>query len=179
MKIDSDLLDRFCRVKLVALDVDGVLTDGGIIYGDHGDEIKRFDIQDGLGIAVLHRLKIPVVLITGRTSKVNEKRAKELKVLHLIQGKNRKWQALEKLLMQQQIEPREVCYVGDDLIDLQSMLRVGVACAVRNAVPDVIDVAHYVTQRDGGHGAVREVIDILIDAKGMREQVIRWYTQDE
>lgn len=156
---------RFKRVKLVVLDVDGVLTDGRVVYGDYGDELKFFDITDGLGIELLRRAGIPVVAISGRKSKVNDRRAKELKITHLFQNASDKLKVFTKVIKKLKITPEEVCCMGDDLVDIPLMSRCGLAVAVQNAVSEVKGSAHYVTGRSGGRGAVREIADLILKAQ--------------
>ncbi|MBF0254662.1 MAG: HAD-IIIA family hydrolase, partial [Candidatus Omnitrophica bacterium] len=155
--MNDDLEMRLGRVKLLALDLDGVLTDGGLWYGNHGDEIKRFDIHDGFGVVLLGRGGIPTVIVSGKKSRVNERRAKELGVAGLYQNVTRKDVVVEKILKRLKLSWENVCFVGDDVIDLPVMKRAGVAVAVSDAVGEVLKAAHYVTHNRGGHGAVREV----------------------
>lgn len=163
---DLNLDERLRRVKLIATDLDGVLTDGTIYYGDHGDEIKGFHIQDGQGIVLAQRAKIRTVIITGRKSKVNERRARDLKVDRLIQDCHDKGRMFEKICAKYRIPVEEAAYVGDDLLDLAPMRKAGLAVAVRNAVAEIRSAAHYVTERQGGEGAVREVIDMILKSQG-------------
>jgi 3-deoxy-D-manno-octulosonate 8-phosphate phosphatase (KDO 8-P phosphatase) len=168
---DFILEERFKRVKALFTDLDGVLTDGKIYYGDHGDEIKGFHIQDGQGIVLAQRAKIRTVIITGRKSRVNERRAKDLRVDRLVQGCHDKAGAFDKALGKYRLKPEEAAYVGDDLLDLPPMRKAGLAIAVRNAVAEVKDAAHYVTERSGGDGAVREVIDMILKSQGLWSSV--------
>lgn len=161
------LLDaRLKKIKLLAMDLDGVLTNGTIYFGDHGDEIKGFHIQDGQGIALALRVKMRVAIITGRKSRVNERRARELRVDRLIQDCHDKGRALEKLVQKYRIGLDEAAYVGDDLLDLAPMRKAGLAVAVRNAVAEVKSAAHFVTEKAGGEGAVREIVDLILKAQG-------------
>jgi 3-deoxy-D-manno-octulosonate 8-phosphate phosphatase (KDO 8-P phosphatase) len=166
----TDLMEldqRLKRIKLLATDLDGVLTNGTIYYGDHGDEIKGFHIQDGQGIVLAQRARIRTVIITGRKSRVNERRAKDLHVDRLIQDCHDKGRAFSKLLERYKLKAEEVAYIGDDLLDLAPMKMAGLAVAVNNAVSDVKSVAHFVTERSGGAGAVREIIDMILKSQGL------------
>ena len=158
----DDLKDRILKIKLIALDVDGVLTDGHIIYGDYGDELKFFDVQDGLGLVMLRRAGVHVVIISAKKSRVNQRRAKELKVTKIYQNVGDKLKIFEKVAKKMKLNPEEICFIGDDLVDIPVMTRAGFAVAVKNAVAEVKDAAHYVTLRNGGRGAVREVADLIL-----------------
>lgn len=164
---DLQLDERLKGIKLIAMDLDGVLTNGLIYYGDHGDEIKGFQIQDGQGMVLAQRAKIRLVIITGRKSKVNERRARELRIDRLVQDCHDKGRAFEKAAEKFRLKPEEAAYIGDDLIDLPAMRKAGLAVAVRNAVAEVKAAAHYVTERSGGDGAVREVIDMILKSQGL------------
>ncbi|MBP9732856.1 MAG: HAD hydrolase family protein [Candidatus Omnitrophica bacterium] len=163
----QDLNERLKRIRLIATDLDGVLTNGTIYYGDHGDEIKGFNIQDGQGMVLAQRAKIRTVIITGRKSRVNERRAKDLRVDRLIQNCHEKGKVLEKLVHKYGLELEQAAYVGDDILDLAPMRKAGLAVAVQNAVGEVKQAAHYVTERRGGDGAVREVIDMILKAQDL------------
>ena len=160
--IADDLKDRILKIKLVALDVDGVLTDGRIIYGDYGDELKFFDVQDGFGLVMLRRAGIPVVIISAKKSRVNQRRAKELKVMKIYQNVRDKLKIFEKIIRKMKLKHEDACYIGDDLMDLPVLSRVGFAVGVKNAVEDVKQAAHYVTLKRGGRGALREVADLIL-----------------
>jgi 3-deoxy-D-manno-octulosonate 8-phosphate phosphatase (KDO 8-P phosphatase) len=167
------------RVGLLALDVDGVLTDNGIWIGPVAGErveLKRFDIQDGLGHVLLRTAGIPVVWLSGRHSEATALRARELKVEELLQVPgSRKLEAFEALLQRRGMQWTEAAYVGDDLADLQVLRRVGLPLAVANAVPEVRAVAAYVTRASGGHGAVREIADALLKARGVWDDIMERY----
>lgn len=157
---------QLARVKLLALDVDGTLTDGGVYYGDSGAELKRFHIQDGLGIVLAGFVGLRIAWITGRTSAVVERRAQELGVTTLRQGVKDKAVAMVELADQQRVPLTEIAYMGDDLNDLPALNRVGVPIAPANAVEEVRRIAQVVTERSGGDGAVREAIDLLLKTRG-------------
>ena len=171
------------RVRLLGLDVDGVLTDNGVYIGPvAGDrvELKRFDIQDGLGLILLKTAGLPVVWISGRSSEATALRAAELRVEELLQVPGpRKAAAFEQLLKRHGIGWDEVAFVGDDLADLPILRRVGLPIAVSNAVSEVKQVAAYVTRAAGGHGAVREVVEALLRARGEWPQILERYFAEQ
>ena len=164
--IPEALKQRLLKVKLVLIDNDAVLTDGRIVYGDYGDELKFFDVQDGFGLGLLCDAGFPVIVVSGKKSRINNRRAKELRVTKLYQKVTDKLKIFEKVIKKYKISPEETLYIGDDLIDLPVLRRAGFAAAVANAVPEVREAAHYVTERSGGRGAVREVIDLLLKTQG-------------
>jgi 3-deoxy-D-manno-octulosonate 8-phosphate phosphatase (KDO 8-P phosphatase) len=167
------------RVRLLGLDVDGVLTDNGVFIGPVAGarvELKRFDIQDGLGMILLRTADLPVVWVSGRSSEATALRAAELRVAELLQVPGpRKLAAFDELLTRRGIGWEEVAFVGDDLADLPVLRRVGLPIAVANAVADVKAVAAYVTRASGGHGAVREVIELLLRARGEWADILERY----
>jgi 3-deoxy-D-manno-octulosonate 8-phosphate phosphatase (KDO 8-P phosphatase) len=172
------------RVRLLGLDVDGVLTDNGVYIGPVGGarvELKRFDIQDGLGLILLRTAGLPVVWLSGRSSEATALRATELRVDELLQVPGpRKLAAFDECLMRRGISWEEVAFMGDDLADLPVLRRVGLPIAVANAVADVKAVAAYVTRASGGHGAVREVIELLLRARGEWPDILeRYFAQGE
>ncbi len=173
--IAENLRERLQKIKVVLIDNDGVLTDGRIVYGDYGDELKFFDVQDGFGMTLLRRAGFKTIIISGKKSRINHRRAKELQVDAIYQKALDKLKVYEKILKKYKIAAEETLYIGDDLIDLPVMRRAGFAAAVANAVPDVKETAHYVTERSGGRGAVREVIDMLLRAQGKWEEVTQRY----
>ena len=173
--LDQNLKDKLLKIRLFVIDNDGVLTDGRIVYGDHGDELKFFDVQDGFGISLLKRLRYPVIIVSGKKSRINIRRAKELGVDKLFQKATDKLKVYEKILKNYKAQPEEILYIGDDLIDLPILLRAGFAVSVPSAVPEVRQAAHYVTERSGGRGAVREVIDLLLKAQGRWEEATERY----
>ena len=173
--MSADLQARIQRIKLVIVDNDGVLTDGRIVLGDYGDELKFFDVQDGFGLVLLRRAGLSTVIISGKKSRINHRRAKELMVNKIIQNAFDKLKAFEKIIKQFKVSPEEVCYIGDDLIDLPVMKRVGLAVAVPNAVQEVRQAAHYQTQKFGGRGAVREAVDMILKGRGLWQKVTEKY----
>ncbi len=175
------------RVRLVGLDVDGVLTDGAVYLGMAGEtpvELKRFDIQDGVGIRLLQDAGLEVVIISGRSSPATTLRAGELGIEVVVQDDAaRKWPALKALLAARGIALDEVAFLGDDLPDIPILERVGLPVAVRNAVPAVRALSRYVTKAEGGKGAVREFAQALLEARGAWQVTVHRYlaerTQDQ
>ena len=163
---------RIRKIKLLALDVDGVLTDGKIIYDSGGREIKNFDVQDGYGIVFFQKSGFKTAIITARASKVVTIRANDLKINRLYQNAVPKIHAYQRLLADFKLKDEQVCFIGDDLVDIPILKRVGFAVAVPNAVEEVKKVAHYVTQKNGGSGAVREVIDLILKTTGKWETIL-------
>ena len=167
------------RIRLLGLDVDGVLTDNGIFVGPVAGqlvELKRFDIQDGLGHVLMRSAGIPIVWVSGRHSEATTLRARELGVEEVLQvGGPAKLEALGALLARRSIGWDEAAFVGDDLADLQVMRRVGLPIAVANAVAEVKAVARFVTRAPGGHGAVREAVEALLKARGTWSELLERY----
>lgn len=154
------------QIRLLLLDVDGVLTDGSITYISGGGEAKSFNTQDGLGIKLLQESGVAVGIITARTSEAVERRARDLQFAHVVQGKQDKLSAYETILKETGLRPPQTAYMGDDLMDLSLLNRVGFAAAPANAVIEIRQRVHYTTERSGGRGAVREVCDLILEAQG-------------
>ena len=167
---------RLARVKLFLCDVDGVLTDGTVMLGE-GTEYKTFGIQDGLGLLLLKKIGIKVGFISARPSVVTQQRAEELKIDFLYQAKTSKVTIAEELLAKTGFQWTEVCYVGDDIVDLGVLKRAGAAIAVANPIADVRTRAHYVTTARGGHGAVREVVELILQAQGKWQAIVEEHLQ--
>ena len=163
---DERLLNKIRRVKLLILDVDGVLTDGRIIIDDAGAESKNFDVRDGHGLKILMRYGIEVALLTGRRSQVVEHRAAELGIAEVHQGIWNKAEAFAEILQRRNLLPEETAYAGDDIVDIPVLRQVGFAIAVADAVPEVRNIADYVTGCRGGRGAVRELCEVILRAQG-------------
>ncbi len=170
-----ELDGRIRKIKLVIVDNDGVMTDGRIIYGDHGDELKFFDVQDGFGLVMLKRAGFKTVIISAKKSKINVRRAKELQITEIYQNAFDKSKAFNRCLKKFKLMPEEVCYIGDDLIDIPVLKRVGLAVAVQNALPEVKKEVHWVTEKSGGRGAVRELADLLLKSQGKWAEVTARY----
>jgi len=166
------LKEKAQKIQLLLLDVDGVMTDGSIIIGSDGQEFKRFSAQDGMGITMAKRAGLKIGIITGRHSPAVSRRAEELEIDEVFQGNRNKLEAYQHLRRKYNLRDEEIAYIGDDLGDLAIMSRVGMAVAVANGVTEVKEKAHYVTERPGGAGAVREVIELILELKGIREEVI-------
>ena len=166
---------RLKKIRCLLLDVDGVLTDGKLHVTGTGDEFKSFDIQDGHGIAMALRTGLLVGFVSGRSSSATAKRAAELGVKIVYQSPVNKMELVETIKAEHQLRDAEICFVGDELVDLPVLRRVGFAVAVANATTEVKAVAHYITRRAGGAGAVREVIEMILKATGRWEQAIAKY----
>lgn len=168
--------DKVRPVKMVLLDVDGVMTDGGITYEGGaegtGAELKRFDIQDGMGITMALKAGLKVGILTGRTSPMVEHRARELSIGIIKQGFRAKLEGWRQILEESSLSGSEVAYIGDDVQDLPVLWRAGFSAAPANAVSEVKSEVDYVCQRSGGHGAVREFIDLVLLEKGIKAEVI-------
>jgi 3-deoxy-D-manno-octulosonate 8-phosphate phosphatase (KDO 8-P phosphatase) len=150
------------KIKLLLLDVDGVMTDGGIYYSNSGDEFKKFNSQDGYGIPKLQRAGITVGIITGRISKMVQKRAEELGITEVYQNYDNKKDAYESIKKKFNLTDTNIAYIGDDEFDLEILRSVGFSAAPANAVSVVKKHVHYVCTHGGGNGAVREVIDLIL-----------------
>ncbi|MEN8128749.1 MAG: 3-deoxy-manno-octulosonate-8-phosphatase KdsC [Pseudomonadota bacterium] len=170
-----DILEKAKCIKLVIFDVDGVLTDGGIHIGDDGQEYKTFNSKDGHGMKMLQGIGVKIAIITGRVSKVVEHRMTDLGIEHVYQGQRNKLPAFEALLEQLAIPAEQSAYVGDDVVDLPVMTRVGLAICVQDAHPLVKRHAHWITASAGGSGAAREVCEMIMDAQGALNQVLDEY----
>ena len=175
-RISPPLHSRLKRVKLFLCDVDGVLTDGSVFIGG-AQEIKQFHIQDGLGLIFLRRAGFQVGWVSARPSPVTKARAAELGIDFLVQQGDRlsKTGAVEKLLHRTKLDWDAVCFVGDDVVDLGPLTRAGLGVAVANAGREVKAAAHYVTRATGGHGAVREVAELILQAQGKWDAIITHY----
>lgn len=170
-------LPKAKNLKLFLLDVDGVLTDGTITYTHEGNEIKSFQTRDGLGIRLLMESGVEVGLITARESEAVNRRVQDLKIKYVFQKAKNKLEIFDKLLKELGLNPSEVGYMGDDWLDLPLLVRVGFAATVADAVPEVLQAAHYVTKRKGGRGAVREVCDLILEAKDVKSELLKKYIQ--
>ncbi len=170
---------KLAKIKLLLLDVDGVLADGRIIYDGQGNELKAFDVKDGHGLKMVQRAGIRVGIITGRSSEVVRRRAAELGIEILYQGALRKLEPYQEILEQYRLSDEQVAYVGDDIVDLPILRRVGFSVTVADAVSDVLPLVDYVTVRPGGRGAVREVCDMLLRASGQWSELTKRYFDSE
>lgn len=166
-------LRELCRpIELLVLDVDGVLTDGAIIIDDDGRETKAFFVRDGLAIKCWQRAGKKVAVVSARRSKVVERRSEELKIEYVRQGALDKLAVVDEILAAERLQRRQACFVGDDVVDLPSIRAVGLGVAVADAAADVAPAADYITQAAGGRGAVREVIELLLEAQGRWDEFV-------
>lgn len=166
------------KIKLLLLDVDGIMTDGRIIYDNNGGETKAFDVKDGHGLKLIQRAGIRVGIITGRQSAIVARRAEELGIEILYQGAKDKLLPFKEILQKHSLDPSEVAYMGDDVVDLPVMKKVGFSATVADAVEDIKPFVDYVTERPGGRGAVREVCDYLLKSAGLWPAVTDRYFKD-
>ena len=173
--ISKGVQERAAKVKLLLLDVDGVLTDGRIIMDHKGREIKAFNVRDGHGLRLLREAGIEVAILTGRSSPVVQKRADDLGILWVRQGVHDKVGAYQEIARKMGITDDEACFIGDDLVDIPLLKRVGIPIVVADGAPEAKRFARYVTQSSGGKGAVREVCDLLLQTQGKWEAVLRRY----
>ena len=168
----GNLARALARIRLFLCDVDGVVTDGSVWVGQEA-EVKRFNIQDGLGMVLLRKEGIPVGWISNRPSLATTCRAQELKIDFLHQQRGSKVDAVEQILKQTGFQWNQVCYAGDDIVDLGVLKRAGVSISVANAVPEAKEIADYVTKASGGEGAVREICELILKAQGKWDRIIR------
>jgi len=165
-------MEKAKDIKLVILDVDGVMTDGRIVIDDNGVETRNFDIKDGMGVVVLMMSGVEVAIITSKKSGAVRHRAEELKIKRFYEGIRKKTEPYEEILKEMGITDAQVAYVGDDLVDLSMMKRVGLPIAVGDAVEDVKNHAAYVTVARGGYGAVREAAEMILKAQGKWDKIL-------
>lgn len=172
----NPILEKARNIRLLALDVDGVLTDGKLYFSAAGDELKAFNILDGQGIKLLRKLGIEVAIITGRTSPLTKRRATDLGIVHLLQGREDKKQALTELCTTLSLHPDAVAYVGDDLPDLGAIRACGLGICVANAHDALKQHADFCTTLKGGEGAVREVCDLILKAQNQYDAIVAYYS---
>ena len=172
---ELEVTDKLKRVRLLILDVDGVLTDGSITYNDNGAEAKVFNVKDGLGLRLLMNAGINVCIVTGRTSKALRHRCRDLGIDHVFEGVREKDALLDSILEQAGVSVDEIAFVGDDLVDLPLMRKIGLAIAVADAHEAVLDNVAMVTSATGGSGAVREVCEAILRAQGRWDNVLERY----
>ncbi len=174
----KSIQEKLKKIKLLILDVDGVMTDGSIIIDDEGHELKSFNVRDGHGIKILQRYGVKVVILTGRKSKVVEYRAKDLEIEDVYQGTLNKKEVFEKILDKRKLSADKVAYIGDDIVDIPVLKRVGFSVAVDDALDIVKKSVDYVTKNSGGHGAVREVCEMILQAQRKWSEVAAGYEID-
>lgn len=177
-RLPPKLLSQLAKIKLFICDVDGVLTDGAIFIGGP-DEIKRFNIHDGLGLVLLRRAGIKTAWVSSRPSPATTMRARELKITFLVQQKDQlsKSRAIESILAREKLEWEHVCFVGDDIVDLGPLQMAGVGAAVADAVDEAKAAADYITKAAGGRGAVREMVELILKAQGKWDSIIAGYSK--
>jgi 3-deoxy-D-manno-octulosonate 8-phosphate phosphatase (KDO 8-P phosphatase) len=176
--ISTSLKRKLARVKLFLCDVDGVLTDGSVFIGGER-EFKRFNIRDGLGLVLARRAGLKVGWVSARPSLATKLRAQELKIHFLIEQGDRvsKTAVIEKLLAREKLDWNEVCFVGDDIVDLGPLKRAGFSVAVADGVAEAKARADFVTRAAGGHGAVREVVEMILKAQGIWQPFVEHYSE--
>ena len=175
LRLTEDVGERARRIKLILMDVDGVLTDRRIIYQAELDEAKGFDAHDGVGIKLAQRAGLLTGVITGRLSIATSRRARELKMAEFHQKVFTKLEVLDSILKARRLPAEEVCFIGDDLVDIPAMKKVGLAAAPADAKPEALRVAHLVTAAGGGRGSVREVIEFILKVQGRWAKVAGAY----
>ena len=168
----EDLTARIRRIKMLLLDVDGVMTDGGIILGPGEVELKRFHVHDGMGITLARAAGLLVGILTGRESEAVRKRARELRIDEVQQGSDHKEKGYQAILRKYGLKDEEIAYMGDDLLDVPLLKRVGLSICVSNGMQEAKAVSHYVTKKNGGDGAVREVVEMLLGGMGKKEAAV-------
>jgi len=173
--MDEILSQKAKRVKLLLLDVDGVLTDGMIVYDSRGHDMKFFDVHDGMGVYLLKKAGIPTILITAKGSRAIKPRARDMQVETVFENVSPKSAALDKILKKYKVSADQICFAGDDLVDLCLMDKVGFAVAVFNACPEIKQRAAYITLREGGRGAVREIAELILKAQGKWQDLVSTY----
>lgn len=171
----KDILARAAQIKLLIFDVDGVLTDGRLVFGDDGQEYKAFHSRDGHGMRMLQDSGVAVGIITGRSSQVVEHRMANLGIQHVYQGKREKLPAFEELVAKLGLSVEQVAYMGDDVMDLPIMLRVGLATATQDAHELVAKHAHWQAPHDGGKGAARDLCELIMEAQGTLDPALQAY----
>lgn len=165
------------KIKIFITDVDGVLTDGKIIYSNNGEEIKAFHVQDGLGFKLLKNIGIKTAIITSRKSNIVEKRGKELKIDYIFQNIKNKKEAVNIILQNEDIKYENILYIGDDLVDLPVLKKVGFPVTVPSAPEILKENCIYITKKEGGNGAVREVIDLILKLREEYEEAIKEFLE--
>lgn len=170
------VMEKARHIRLLLLDVDGVLTDGTLLYSSSGEEFKAFNTQDGFGITLLRQAGVETGVITARKSEMVQRRAEELKMAHIYQGARKKNVAYREILKATGLKPYEVAYMGDDWLDLVLLQQVGLSLTPANGADELKETVHYVTPRPGGHGAVRDACNLILSARGELHKLLREYT---
>ncbi len=173
--VPDDILARMKKIRLFASDIDGVMTDSGMYYSEHGDELKKFNTRDGGGFMLMKLVGIPSALITSEHVRLVQQRAKKLKIDHLFQVKGNKLIVLKRLLKELNLELENVAYIGDDINDITMMENVGLGFAVRDAVEEIRSRAHWILEKGGGEGAVREAAELILKNTGQYDTALQKY----
>lgn len=173
--ITEDLKEHAKKIKILLLDVDGVLTDGRIVYDSKARDSKFFDVHDGLGVYLLSKVGIKTIIVTAKSSRAIKPRAKDMRVAEVFGDVSPKSAILDKIIKKYNVSKDEVCFVADDLVDLGLMKLVGFPVAVFNACPEIKQVASYITIKHGGRGAVREVAELILKAQGKWKDIVKFY----
>lgn len=163
----AEFVERFKSIKLLAIDVDGVLTDDSILFGPDGIEFKKFNVSDGFYMVLAMRAGLQLAIVSGRHSAATDSRMKDLGVKHVMQGKKCKVEMITPLLSELQIEFDQVAFIGNEILDMRLAARVGLSIAVADSARDLLEIVSYVTEKNGGHGAVREVLECYFEATGV------------
>lgn len=171
--------EKLKRIKILMLDVDGVMTDGRIIMDSDGREMKNFDVRDGHGLKMIQRYGIEIVILTGRTSQVVEHRARDLGITEVYQGALNKKEVFQQILLKHRIGPETVAYMGDDIVDIPVLKQVGFSASVADALEIVKQCVDYVTAKPGGRGAVREICELILQAQGKWPELAARYEFSE
>ena len=174
----KDIIAKAAHIKLVVFDVDGVLTDGSLFIGDAGEEYKAFHAKDGLGMKLLQATGVEIGIITARTSELVQHRMESLNIQHIYQGRLNKLPALEEIINKVGVSFDETAYVGDDVIDLPAMRKVGLAISVQDAHPLVKQHSHWQTPHVGGRGAARDVCELIMEAQNTLQAQFDKYLHD-
>jgi len=173
--VNKEIKMKLQKVRCLILDVDGVLTDGGIIIDDNGQELKKFDVRDGHGLKLVMRCDISVVILTGRQSQVVSHRAKELGITAIYQKATNKIKTLDEIMEKYCWDAETIAYIGDDIVDVPVLRRVGFGVAVADASIHAKKASCYVTDSPGGKGAVREVCEMILQAQGRWDEIVEKY----
>ncbi|MCW8933296.1 MAG: 3-deoxy-manno-octulosonate-8-phosphatase KdsC [Gammaproteobacteria bacterium] len=171
----QDITEKAKKIKLVIFDIDGVLTTGALFIGDDGQEYKAFHSKDGHGLRMLQDSGVEVAIITGRTSNVVAHRAKDLGITRIYQGKREKLPAYEELIKETGLNHEQIAYVGDDVVDLPVMCKVGLAICVQDGHSFVKQHSHWITENNGGCGAGRDVCEMILEAQGNLHNMLQSY----
>jgi 3-deoxy-D-manno-octulosonate 8-phosphate phosphatase (KDO 8-P phosphatase) len=173
--MNKNLKEKLKKIKMLILDVDGVMTDGRIIIDDEGHELKNFDVRDGHGLKIIQRYGIKIAILTGRKSEVVNHRAQDLEIKEIYQGALNKKEVFQKILLKNNLAASAVAFMGDDIIDIPVLRNVGFSVAVADAVDMVKKSVDYVTKHKGGHGAVRELCEMILQAQGKWPEIAEKY----